>query len=466
MTMDRVTLRNRLRGIVAPPRRGVQDPTAVAPASAEQLPAAACQETRGLVETLGGDWRTHDAARSFVVTRKVSAETRHGRARVGELAAALSSAQTGAALLAGGTPRAPFFFFDLETTGLSGGAGTHAFLVGCGWFDADGAFVTEQHLLTDFARERGMLAVVAQDMARAGALVSFNGKSFDAPVIETRYLFHRLASPCAAIPHLDVLHSARRFWGGSSEQGCSLTALEEQLLGTCRAGDVPGFEAPGRYFQFVRTGDARPLAGVLEHNRLDLLSLAALTARLLTLVDSGPELTTDAREALALGRVYERAELNGRAEGAYERVLDLVPPAAARAPADRTLPDVAWTPEGLRIEALRALARSARRGRRFDAAAGRWRELLDAPRCPPHVAREATEALAIHHEHRVRDLAAAKMFALRSLETGPEAAWGDAVRHRLARIERKMVSETRPLFPSLPLLPSCDSPTSERRTSS
>ena len=134
-------------------------------------------------------------------------------------------------LLASGAPRVPFMFFDLETTGLSGGAGTHAFLVGCAWFDADGAFVIEQHLMTDFAGERGMLTFVAEDLAQAGALVTFNGKSFDAPVIETRYLFHRLSSPCSQVPHVDVLHPARRFWGGDPMLGCSLIALEQQLLG-------------------------------------------------------------------------------------------------------------------------------------------------------------------------------------------------------------------------------------------
>ena len=86
-------------------------------------------------------------------------------------------------------------FFDLETTGLSGGAGTYAFLVGCGWFDDDGAFVTRQFLLRGFADERPLLERVADELARAGALVSFNGKSFDAPLLETRYLFHRLEWP-------------------------------------------------------------------------------------------------------------------------------------------------------------------------------------------------------------------------------------------------------------------------------
>src|SRR5262249_31436062 len=157
-----------------------------------------------LGQVLGGEWRIREDGRSFVVRRRFEADAQYGRSRVGDYAARLQAAQHGAALLTNGQPRAPFVFFDLETTAVSGGAGTHAFLVGCAWFDADGAFVVEQHLMTDYAAERGMLSLVAQDISSAGALVTFNGKSFDAPVMETRYLFHRLASPCAELPHIDV----------------------------------------------------------------------------------------------------------------------------------------------------------------------------------------------------------------------------------------------------------------------
>jgi len=414
---------------------------------------------------LGGEWRNREQARSFVVRRRFDPDAAYGRSRVGEFGSRLSEAQRGASLLANGAPRVPFMFFDLETTGLSGGAGTHAFLVGCAWFDADGAFVIEQHLMTDYAAERGMLTFVAEDLARAGALVTFNGKSFDAPVIETRYLFHRLSSPCSQIPHVDVLHPARRFWGGDPLLGCSLIALERQLLGAQRVGDVPGVEIPGRYFQFIRTGDAQPLAEVFEHNRLDLLSLAGLTARLLALVTDGPGKTDDEREALALGRIYERAN-DTRAEAAYERALELATGALQRGGRRRSGAEGALSPQGVRIEALRALALTLRRARRFAEAAVRWRQLVDLPGCPQPIRREATEALAIHHEHRERDLSAARMFALKSLEVGAETAWGDAVRHRLARIERKMMVSERSLFPSSPSQPSCGSPTSGHRTSS
>src|SRR3954469_9027621 len=187
--MDPSILRERLRGIVAPgpasPERGleVRDPVATVEGG---RPAAGSLE-----HALGGTWRTGEHGRTFVVERRVAAATRYGAATVGDLAGMIGSAAAAAPMLANGPVRPPFIFFDLETTGLSGGAGTVAFLVGRGWFDESGAFVTEQHLLVSAASERAMLQNLAHDIASVGALVTFNGKSFDAPVLDTRYLFHR-----------------------------------------------------------------------------------------------------------------------------------------------------------------------------------------------------------------------------------------------------------------------------------
>ena len=402
-----------------------------------------------LERTLGGQWCQAAPGVCFVIERRVDPSALLGRTPVGDYASRLADAAAEAPIVAGGAlARPPFVFFDLETTGLSGGAGTHAFLVGCASFDADGGFVTRQYLMTRYADEQPLLGAVAAELLRAGALVSFNGKSFDAPVIETRYLFHRADWAARELPHLDVLHPARRFWGGSV---CSLVALEQQVLGARRVSDVPGFEIPSRYFHFIRSGDVRPLAAVLEHNRRDLLSLAGLTARLLHLLRLGAAGARDSREAFALGYVYARAGLEGRAREAYERA------AGASLVA-------------IKLDALRALAIMARRARQYEDAAGFWRQLLDLPGCPPPIAREATEALAVHHEHRVRDLAAAKTFAVRlsSLEHRLRPAWTDAVRHRLARIERKLATARQSPASStwLPLLPSSDFPTSARRTSS
>jgi hypothetical protein len=392
-----------------------------------------------------------------VVERRVAADEFHGSAVLRDCAKRLTRSFSGASLLTRADPaRLPFVFFDLETTGLSGGAGTYAFLVGFGWFADAGGFETRQYLLTDFRGERPMLEVVAADLARAGVLVSFNGKSFDAPVLETRYLFHRLKWVGAELRHLDLLHPARRFWGGGEgESPCSLGALERRLVNVRRGHDVPGFEIPARYFEFLRSGDAGPLAGVLEHNRQDLLSLAVLTSRLLYLVEAGPDSTADPREAVALGHVYASGGLVERAREAYRRV-----PALGKSGSGEASEEVT-------VIALRSLALLERKARAYEEAAGCWERLLEVPSCPPHMACEALEALAIYHEHRRRDIATARAFALRSLRREARQTWNDAVRHRLVRLERKLERATEPpLFPSSTSRPSCGSPMSGPRTSS
>jgi uncharacterized protein YprB with RNaseH-like and TPR domain len=349
----------------------------------------------------------------------------------------------------GHTPNGPLgtrrtIFIDLETTGLSGGAGTVAFLVGCGYFDL-GAFQVRQFLLTSFAAERALLSAVADFFDGADLIVTYNGKTFDVPVMETRWLFHRLQMPLADVPHFDMLHPARRLWrmrdrGAGAEEGCRLTTLERALFNVKRVGDVPGLEIPGRFFRFLRSGDPRPLEPVLEHNRLDLVSLAAVMARAVQLAREGHGGCRDGAEALALGRVYERAGTDDRVE---ERTGAL-----ARAEACYARAAESGTAE-VKGEALYRLALRHRRERRFREAAGIWRQVLELtePRGVRRLAglaelrQVAAEALAIHHEHRDRDLESAREIALFALEeAGGRRA--DGVRHRLARIHRKIAKKT------------------------
>ena len=328
-------------------------------------------------------------------------------------------------------------FIDLETTGLSGGAGTVAFLVGLGFFDR-GAFQVRQFLLTSHAAERALLSAVSECFEGVDLIVTYNGKTFDVPVMETRWVFHRMDLPLDGVPHFDMLHPARRLWklrpsapGDPDEGGCRLSTLERTLFDVRRVGDVPGFEIPGRFFQFLRTGDPRPLEPVLEHNRLDLVSLAAVTARAVHLAETGVDACRDANEALALGRVYERGG-NLRARScAIER------------PRRRTAREV-------RGESLYRLGLRYRRERRFEEAAAQWRELLalgEPRRGRPSQVLDtlrqfAAEALAIHQEHRTRDFVAARELAMFALDEISDAAGRralkDGLRHRLARLEKKI----------------------------
>ncbi len=314
-------------------------------------------------------------------------------------------------------------FFDIETTGLSGGAGTLAFLCGVAWFDDEGLRV-RQFFLSGPAGEKAMLAGLADVFRDASLLVTYNGRTFDVPLMETRWAFHRAAAPTDGMPHFDMLPPARRLWGRSwidEKTSCSLSTLERSVLGFHRLGDVPGFEIPARYFQFLRTGDPELIAGVLDHNRHDLVSLAVITAHALWLVREGPLACREPAEQVALGRVYERAGDNARAIEAYE---------AAASSRERDV----------RRHALARLAVLLRRESRFDAAAAAWQSVLDlAPSRATMTAleRRAAEALAIHHEHRARDLTTAERYA-KSLSADARGREQQDVERRLHRLSSKI----------------------------
>lgn len=311
-------------------------------------------------------------------------------------------------------------FFDIETTGLSGGAGTVAFLVGCGWFEDD-AFRVRQWLMLGPSGERPLLEALGRTMDEASLLVTFNGRTFDVPFMETRWAFHRQSTPTEGLPHFDMLPPARRLWRRrEDDSSCSLTALERSVLGFHRVNDVPGFEIPVRYFQFLRTGDPALIEGVLEHNRLDLLSLAAVTGQALQLAAEGPQWCREACEQLGLGQLYERQGRTMEAEAAYQLAAD--------AADDRDL----------RAQALERLALLRRRARRYEEAAAAWQAIAERARRPYlPVERRAAEALAIHHEHRAGDLESARRYAevVRTQTGGRHAADVD---HRLGRLARKI----------------------------
>jgi hypothetical protein len=383
-----------------------------------------------VADSLGGRRVSTRFGECLVIDRRYESDRWHGDIRIGdcEVQDVDGLALLDPALRACDTALPKTIFIDLETTGLSGGAGTLAFLVGCGYFDL-GAFQVRQFLLTSHAGERALLAAVADFFDEADLIVTYNGKTFDVPVMETRWSFHRMELPLEGVPHFDMLHPARRLWknrlaDGYEDAGCRLSTLERTLFDVQRVGDVPGVDIPGRFFGFVRSGDARPLEPVLEHNRIDLVSLAAVTAHAVRLAQNGHEACRDCAEALALGRVLERAGHVERADACYRRATE--------------------SPEApVRGEALYRLAVRLRRARRFDEAAALWRELLDLTE-PRHRRRAllgdlrkvAIEALAIHHEHRAKDLAGARELALASLEESGGPA--EKVRHRIARLDRKL----------------------------
>lgn len=190
-------------------------------------------------------------------------------------------------------------FLDTETTGLAGGAGSVAFLVGAGRLRGD-EFEVRQFLMRDFGEEASLLAAVAAELDSADLLVTYNGKSYDEPLLTSRYVLSRVRPPFGRIPHLDLLYSARRLWKLRFDS-CRLVELEAQILGYSRQGDVSGSLIPQLYFDFLRTRRPGRLPAVLHHNALDILSLAALTA-ILPGKFANTETVSHAAEMVGLGR--------------------------------------------------------------------------------------------------------------------------------------------------------------------
>jgi len=165
-------------------------------------------------------------------------------------------------------------FLDTETSGLGAGAGVLAFLVGLAWFDADGRMQLEQLLLRRPSDEPALIERVAERLEACDVIVTFNGKSFDLPLLGTRAVMNRLPA-LPARPHLDLLHVARRLHRPRL-QSFRLSALESEVLGFVRGPDIEGGEVPARYAHFLRTGDEEALLAVVEHNAWDVVSMAAL----------------------------------------------------------------------------------------------------------------------------------------------------------------------------------------------
>ena len=210
-------------------------------------------------------------------------------------------------------------FLDTETTGLSGGAGTVAFLVGAGYLDG-AEFVTEQFMLGDYSDEPEMLLRLSELFGRFDAAVTFNGKAFDMPLLEARYTLSRLGARWRPLSHLDLLHPARRVWK-LRLKSCRLAQLEERVLGVRRVGDIPGSEVPERFFRYLSTGDRSVLDDVLRHNLQDIVTLGVLLARLAELFDR-PHTAGEGLDLFSLGRALER-QGDGDAGSLYELSRDV-----------------------------------------------------------------------------------------------------------------------------------------------
>ncbi len=302
-------------------------------------------------------------------------------------------------------------FFDLETTGLSSGAGSVAFLAGFGRLDGAGV-VVEQLFLADYPGEPAFLAAVRDRIGPEDVIVSYNGRSFDAQVLKTRLLMNGMSEIHAA--HADLLHPARRLWKRLLPD-CSLGTIEASVLGVRRELDLPGWEVPEAYFDYLRHGVTERLDAVFAHHEQDILSLADLLERLESFV--GEEAVATPVDRFELGRFLTRPRCDGAALDRGRRVLH-----------ELLLPN---HPDALR--AALYLGTWYRRQGLLSDAEGVWhfafRELKSV---------DAAVALAKLHEHRDRDPFRAIEVVATAMGWPHARPYAESLRYRRARLERKL----------------------------
>jgi uncharacterized protein len=327
-----------------------------------------------------------------------------------------------------------WLFLDTETTGLSSGSGTYAFLVGIAWWEGGGLEI-EQFFMREYSEECPLLFVLRERIAEHPVLVTFNGKSFDWPLLETRYRMSRKISVPTLRAHLDFLHPARNLWRlrlGSVR----LSELEHHVLGWDRGADLLSGLIPQIYFDYLRGGPPERLVPVLNHNQMDLRGLAALSSRILSLLSDAENLGQDGLELFGVSRICEKRGEDTRARNLYEKSI------------------ASFLPTETDRVARRSLARLAKRQGDFELACELWKGALGNSR---H-GYEAYEQLAIYYERTARDPERAREFVQQALDElrraiqvgeiapGPYREIKARFDHRMERLERK---SKRPLLDGL-----------------
>ena len=317
-------------------------------------------------------------------------------------------------------------FLDTETTGLSHGAGTVAFLVGIGAVK-DGLLTIEQYMLSDYSDEPELLLAVGRRLQAAESVCTFNGKTFDMPLLDTRFTLNRLRGEWVDLENLDLLTPARRAWKlrlGS----CRLTRLEERILGLTREDDVPGSEAPQRFFEYLKTGDMGPLEDVIEHNRQDITSLTTLLVKLCEVYDR-PQAQQERMDLFSLGKALEMQGESAEARELYR--LSAVPETAETIQALRQ--------SGVSAQAAWRLFQLSRRTGDYETA----RATLESMIARRQMGDLPCEELAKLYEHRLGDLRRALEYANRALAQASAEDEDRRAAHlrRIARLERKLAQQ-------------------------
>lgn len=403
-------------------------------------------QTTPIQAVVDGQFVLNRRGEVFVAQQFFPADYHHGKAALAPLPPLIHLAAWAREPRFLELPLEAYAFLDTETSGLAGGTGTYAFLVGVGRFlptESTGGSSTEknsmedrsiefhlrQFFMRDPAEEAAMLESLAEFMAPCQALVTFNGKAFDAPLLATRYSLQSIPCPFSDYAHLDLLPLARRLWRDRLPSR-ALKYLEENVLSAPRtAEEVPGYEIPYLYFDYLRTGDARPLKGVFYHNAMDVVAMAALLAHVAAMLeDPFSILVEHGLDVVALAKLFEDLGQWDTAARLFERGLEM-----GQSSSGQALPEADFW---LTIQRLSRLQK--RRGD-LETAVRLWERAAAQGHVYAHV------ELAKYYEHQRRDYiealrwtySAAELVSSLDIPRYVYNHWVEELEHRIERLKGK-----------------------------
>lgn len=307
-------------------------------------------------------------------------------------------------------------FLDTETTGLAGGTGTYIFLVGVGYFKGN-QFCVRQYFMRDYNEERALLSAVNELLSNFEAIVSYNGKTFDIPLIQSRFIMSGMKMSLKDLYHFDLLYPARRLWKKRLES-CSLSTVERDILGVIRENDVPGYLVPEIYFRYLKTKDARALKQVFEHNLQDILSLAALVSRMCFLVEDPLNNTEYGMDifSISIGKMFDE-------EKRYEQSTHYYTEALKHNLAEEEV-----------LEILRFASFTYKRQGKWEEAEKIWKEIIERSR---EFIYYPYEELAKYYEHHLKDYQKTETIVEEALNIEENIFIREKLQYRLNRIKGK-----------------------------
>jgi len=305
-------------------------------------------------------------------------------------------------------------FLDTETTGLSGGAGTFIFLIGLGYF-TENQFCVRQYFMRDYNEEQALLSALNELLLKFESVITYNGKSFDLPLMETRFIMSGMEMNLKNPAHLDLLYPVRRLWKRRLEN-CSLSTVEREILGVYRENDVPGYLVPEIYFRYLRTGDARDIKGVFEHNLQDILSLVVLTAKINDFFREPLNNNFYPLDIFSLGKIYDKRKEYIKSSFYYNEALK------------SNLPGEEF------LEALKLISFTYKRLEKWEEAEKVWKETINKSR---EFIYYPYEELAKYYEHHLKDYKKAEEIVEEALSMAGNVFLIEKLEYRLNRIKHK-----------------------------